>query len=433
MMFQKKLIKKRISFVFVTILILSMFMSTTIMVQAESVGIGKYLTVELTGENFDIPTGEQSGFRVIATKPKTDQEWIFFPAEDVPEQHKVGAGDVNLQAVSADNYEFCRWESDDYSLSEAEKTNPEITIKATKYAEITAVFVKIVPQYTVTFSSQGSGNYWINDLENPLEQTVDEGTVIEIIFDPDSGYHVSAIIETYFDENGNVVDETYKTLYYTNTESYSFTVVSDMNIHIIFEVDGVAYVPPNSENVNVFLSSQVGIEGIITGDHAAFFAGSNLLDMIDLISGDDLVVWQIYTNITTDDGVVVVLHYDDQLGTDESLLRIYKYPSLIGDVNNDGVVNGEDVSIVANAVNTNQQPGWYDPFLDVNKDGYVDDADLHVINDNKGSTINPSIWDDISLWEDVTAYDTDGNPIIDIENNLIYSVPLTDFSIFRCR
>ena len=152
-MFQKKLIKKRISFVFVTILILSMFMSTTIMVQAESVGIGKYLTVELTGENFDIPTGEQSGFRVIATKPKTDQEWMFYPAEDVPEQHKVGAGDVNLQAVSVDNYEFCRWESDDYSLSEAEKTNPEITIKATKYAEITAVFVKIVPQYTVTFSS----------------------------------------------------------------------------------------------------------------------------------------------------------------------------------------------------------------------------------------------------------------------------------------
>ena len=78
------------------------------------------------------------------------------------------------------------------------------------------------------------------------------------------------------------------------------------------------------------------------------------------------------------------------------------------------IVDGEDVSIVANAVNTNQQPGWYDPLLDINNDGFVDKEDIHVVNSYKGTII-----------EDITDY-------VDTNLNIIYGTT-SHFSVFRCR
>jgi hypothetical protein len=46
------------------------------------------------------------------------------------------------------------------------------------------------------------------------------------------------------------------------------------------------------------------------------------------------------------------------------------------------VVDGTDVSIVANAVKQGQ---WYDPWLDINNDGFVNEDDVHIVNDNKGA------------------------------------------------
>jgi hypothetical protein len=387
-------------------------------VNADPGGTGKYLTinfVELVGEDYQPITSQ---CKVIVTKA-SGYEFVF---TDDDYRQQMAAGTVKLTAITDDEWIFTKFVEINGTIEPDPDGDQNVAyFKNIKYGEINAVFEKVVEQYTVTLSSEGSGNYWVDGLENPSEITVDEGTSLDIIFDPDSGYHVSAIIATYVDEVDHV---DYITLDLTNTESYSFTVEANMDIHIIFEVDGIAFVPAYSNNVNVFLSSGVGIEGINTDQYISFFAGTNLLGKIDLFSETDLVVWEINTNLTTSTGVVVVLRYDDTglEESDELALRILKYQSLVGDVNNDGVVNGKDDSIVANAVNTNQQPGWYDPFLDVNNDGYVDNEDLFIINQNKGNTIN------LSDYQDVTAY-------VDIETNLIYSKPLTgdDFSIFRCR
>ena len=88
--------------------------------------------------------------------------------------------------------------------------------------------------------------------------------------------------------------------------------------------------------------------------------------------------------------------------------------ALYSDVNGDLIVDGDDVSIVANAVNTNQQPDWYDPHLDINNDGFVDKEDIHVVNSYKGTTL-----------EDITDD-------IDTVHNIIYGTT-SHFSVFRCR
>jgi hypothetical protein len=412
-----------------TSLTLSILFSNILLVNADPGGTGKFLTINFIGD--DITSSE---CQVNATK-SSGYDFIFTATNN---KQQMAAGTVKLTAIPDDEWAFVEFVAINGTI-ETDQENPNVAyFKNVKYGEINAVFIKIVEQYTVTFSSEGSGNYEVNydeveDLENPSEITVNEGTLLNIIFNPDFGYHVSTIIATYLDDIGEFDRVEYITLDLTNTESYSFTVEANMDINIIFEVDGIAFVPANSINVNVFLSSQVGIEGINTNQYNSFFAGFDLGNT-DLFFETDLIVWEINTNVTvTDDGVVVVFHYQDEdipdkngdgqiNEEDELLLKLWKTPSLVGDVNNDGVVNGKDDSIVANAVNTNQQPGWYDPFLDVNNDGYVDNEDLNLINQNKGNTI------DLSDEIDVTGH-------VDPVNNLIYSEPLTgnNFSIFRCR
>ena len=427
-----RLIKRnKLGILLTTILTLSMLFSSILIVNADVGGTGKFLQINFVGDYI-----KNSECQVNVTK-SSGYDFIFTADNN---KQQMAAGTVKLTAIPDDEWVFIKFVAINGTIQQDPNGDPNVAyFKNVKYGEIDAVFEKVVEQYTVTFSSEGSGNYEVNyedveGLENPSEATVDGGTLLNIIFDPDSGYHVSAIVATYFDEFGEFDYVDYITLDLTNTESYSFTVESNLNIHIIFEVDGIAFVPANSNNVNVFLSSQVGIEGINTNENASFFAGSNLLDKIDLFFETDIIVWEINTNVTvTDDGVVVVFHYEDEdipdknndgqiNEDDELLLKLLKTPSLVGDVNNDGVVNGKDDSIVANAVNTNQQPGWYDPFLDVNNDGYVNNEDLNLINQNKGNTI------DLSAEIDVTGY-------VDPVNNLIYSIPLTgdNFSIFRCR
>ncbi|MEJ2242221.1 MAG: dockerin type I domain-containing protein [Candidatus Bathyarchaeota archaeon] len=435
-----RLIKRnKIGILLTTFLTLSILFSSILLVNADPGGTGKFLTI-----NFVDDEGTTITSGVVDVTKSSGQGFTFDAAyQDLADNtQQMAAGTVKLEAIPDEGWDFIRFEViEPYTeILPADPADSNVAyFKNVKYGEINAIFEKVVEQYTVTFSSEGPGNYNVNyegvdDLENPSEVTVDGGTLLNIFFDPDSGYHVSAIVATYFDEFGEFDYVEYITLDLTNTESYSFTVESNMDIHIIFEVDGIAFVPANSNNVNVFLSSQVGVEGINTNQYNSFFAGADLLGNTNLFFETDIIVWQINTNVTvTDDGVVVVFHYEDEdipdknndgqiNELDELLLKLWKTPSLVGDVNNDGIVNGKDDSIVANAVNTNQQPGWYDPFLDVNNDGYVDNEDLNLINQNKGNTI------DLSAEIDVTGY-------VDPVYNLIYSISLTgdNFSIFRCR
>ncbi len=70
--------------------------------------------------------------------------------------------------------------------------------------------------------------------------------------------------------------------------------------------------------------------------------------------------------------------------TDLRLIQGDSIEAILSDVNRDQLVDGTDVSIVANAV---KQAYWYDPFLDINNDGFVNEADILIVNAHKGTIL----------------------------------------------
>ena len=77
------------------------------------------------------------------------------------------------------------------------------------------------------------------------------------------------------------------------------------------------------------------------------------------------------------------------LGT-ETIQHVFMGDSLdelYSDVNGDGVVYGDDVSDVANAIKSLTPHGLYDANFDVNRDGVLDENDVHLVNEYKGTTL----------------------------------------------
>jgi hypothetical protein len=229
------------------------------------------------------------------------------------------------------------------------------------------------------------------------EVRVKPGEPQKFDFSPSSGYHISSI----------VVDGVYESGY---AESYTFDSIKGEyhTITVYFSANKEAAVPEGT-GVTVFINSEV----ILTLDVTA--SGDATLDK-SFPDGIPVVnVWEINTDAVFDGKVLVALHYDPLNLTPEeqSNLRLIRGDSLdavCSDVNNDLVVDGTDVSIVANAV---KQPYWYKAVLDVNNDGFVNEDDVHMVNENRGATLT-----------DITYGD------VDIVNHIIYGI--TDhFCLFR--
>ena len=344
------------------------------LVQADPDGVGKYLTINVVGQG-----------SVTATKVNSGEVFVF---DQLHSQYKVGAGTVLLNATAYDGWEFAEWQGDYLSGT----VNP-VDFKTQKYATITAVFREKV--YVIEASSSQNG------VINPAgDVPVKHGDDQTFFFLADNGFHLSSII----------VDGGYVSSY---SNSYTFyDVVGDHSIYVIFSEDGVATVPFGTD-VSVFLEAGAGITfantegGVATGEQEDFPENSFVF------------VWELNYTSAFSDGAQIVLNYDDTGLTleQEQSLRLIRGDSLealFSDVNGDLLIDGTDVSIVANAVNTNQQPDWYDPLLDVNNDGKVDAEDVHLINTYKGTIL-----------QDVTEY-------VDTDLNIIYGN--TDhFSIFGCR
>ncbi|MEJ2241514.1 MAG: dockerin type I domain-containing protein [Candidatus Bathyarchaeota archaeon] len=367
----KKKILKITTITTLSILLLSL---TAISVQADPDGVGKYLTI-------NVPDG---GY-VTATKVNSGEVFLFNSTNN---QHKVGAGTVLLEAFAIDGWEFVEWTGDFLTGSE----NP-VYFKTEKYAIITAVFREKI--YTITASSGPNGSI---DPSGLIEVKYGENKTFN--FGADGGYHVSLII----------VDGSYVNSY---TTTYTFyNVTRDHNISVSFSEDGTATVPAGS-NVSVFLGSGAGLT---FGSTAGGLATGELEDFPE---GSSVIIWELNYTATFSGGAQISLTYNDagltldqelglQLIAGESLEALYS------DIDGNMVVEGTDVSIIANAVNTNQQPDWYDPNLDVNNDGDVDQEDIHIVNSYKGTVL-----------EDITDY-------VDSDLNIIYGTT-SHFSVFRCR
>ncbi len=367
-----KLLRKRV--IIFALLLLSLCMSPMILniplVHADAGGTGKFLTIEIVGEGY-----------VTATKVASGETWDFYWA-DPPMTEKVGAGTVELKAFASNGWEFSCWEGELIGTSE----NPT-DYKTAKYGYVVAVFVH--ETFTITASAVGNGT-----IDPPGEVPVEYGASQTFQFTPDASNHVSAI----------VVDGIYLT---SLAQSYTFSnVTADHTIEVYFSADGTAIVPAGT-GVTVFLASGVRLTlgqtcgGIATGEEETQYR-----------VGAAAIIWEINITFTFTGEVNVTLHYNDTgLLIDEQSLRLIRGPSteaILCDVNRDLVVDGEDVSMVANAV---KQGDWYNPLLDPNDDGFVDEADIHLVNANKGAEL-----------EDIT----DG---INTELNIIWGTT-SKFSIF---
>lgn len=116
--------------------------------------------------------------------------------------------------------------------------------------------------------------------------------------------------------------------------------------------------------------------------------------------------------------VILVLSLASLNGSDPTSLRLLRTEIQLAraDVNNDGVVDGTDVSIVANANPSAVGDAKYDPRLDMNNDGIINDIDVNIVN----NYIGQSVWQDITL-----------QVVVDTNAGLVYIYGITNhFSIF---
>lgn len=129
--------------------------------------------------------------------------------------------------------------------------------------------------------------------------------------------------------------------------------------------------------------------------------------------------WDIKTTAVFVGDVVVILVLnlaDLPEGVDPYSLRLLRTEEELArsDVNLDGVVDGTDVSIVANANPSKIDDLKYDPRLDLDNDGDIDDEDVNIVNNYIGQ----------SVWEDITLK-------VIVANGLVYVYGSTDhFSVF---
>ncbi len=338
--------------IFALILLLTLMIPITLNslpVQADAGGTGKFLTIDIVGEGY-----------VIATKVESGETWNF--NENGTE--KVGAGTVLLEAFASEGWGFSHWGGDLSGILE----NPT-EYQTVKYGYVVAFFVR--ETFAITASAIGNGA-----IDPDGEVSVEYGADQTFTFTSDAGHHVSAI----------VVDGVYLSSFAQNYTFYDVT--ANHMIEVQFSADGTATVPAGSD-VTAFLDAGAGLTfvytlgGTATGEEEYYPGG--------------VAAWEISVTFTFTGEANVTLYYDDSglsLADEENLrlIRGESIEALRSDVNNDLVVDGTDVSIVANAV---KQGYWYDPILDINNDGYVNEADVHMVNENKG-TILEDITDGIN-------------------------------------
>jgi len=391
--------------------------SSTLLVSGEAGGTGKYLEINFISLS-DTPADNAallaSDCEVTATKISSDQVFTYAASNELSYRQKVGAGTVLLDANADEGWEFCHFiirdaEFDDLSEYKTEKNDI-----------VEAVFKREVLTSDITVYVEGGfGEVYYqgmlvadqtNNAENPVIITVDYGTTPRFEFVPAESYHLSSVL---------VDNSVYMDLILTEfTQSYEFPIIAESfhSLVVTFSQDGEAVIPYGSD-ITVFLSNAASLNFNYVSGGTAY--GNEIFSLLDV------VVWSITVQVDElGDQTIVALRYDpSKVPGSEEDLRLYRCDSedaelyYKSDVNDDGVVNGQDDKIIANIV---KHPKFWDPEenpeYDIDGDGFVNEIDLHIVNSMKNLDLN---------WIDITLY-------VDTENNIIYGVT-EHFSIFRGR
>jgi hypothetical protein len=229
------------------------------------------------------------------------------------------------------------------------------------------------------------------------------GGVDTVAFIPDHGWHIDAVLidgnlQEILDEDGfRLIDVRIK-----NMISVTFLEnggVDDVELGTSVEAYPDPYVALIFDNV------------LVNGFVYAYTTGLQPPDA----KGES---WDVQTDAVFDQSVIVilVLNLADLGGSDPTALRMLRTENELAraDVNFDGMVDGTDVSIVANANPSALGDPTYDPILDLNDNGVIDDEDVNIVNNYIGE----------SVWEDITLQ-------VVVDDDLVYVYGITDhFSIF---
>lgn len=358
------------------ILTLSLLATSVVMVQADPGGVGKYVNITV----FEPQYG-----KVTLTKLSSGETWTINNTELI----KVGAGDVSIYAEPYDGYDFDYWLVDGNQINNIThyfKTSKGIT-------EVEAHFERII--YYITATANGPGT--INGetfLEVPVEYNEFSPTFIFTPNDP-TLYHISAI----------QVDSTY--IGYTEQYTFPDRITSNHTITVNFNDVGTAEVP-SAQDVTVFLDSIASL--IFDSTNGGLAQGTEL----HIPEGSSIFLWDISTNAgDSDNSVTIAIQFDSSSLNPIAVYRAESADALYSDVNMDGIVDGTDVSLVAQGIKTTVSSGAeYDPLLDIDRDGDLDEDDVHTVNENKGAELT------------LLTFNVDGNTLY---------IETDQFSIFRCR
>ena len=368
--------------------------SNTFLVSGDRGGTGKFVEIDVIGEG---------GF-VILTKVSSGETWDTSDYEDNLLYEKVGAGLVTVVPTADTGYVFDHWIVDgspNYDDSYLEfRTSKGIT-------EIEAFFTKIV--YVVTVSvfknndHPAGGNIKIQGIESDYFEIplgIDE--TIDIEFIPDGNNHISALsVDSLFVTPEDQIVADYRG--------------KDYSIEVFFSSAGIAYVPDGLTGLTYF-SQNAGLQ---------FEDATGGVDAegipLDFPEEWATFLWDIVTEATdgADGYVTIVLEFVGNVPI-SAVYRSDDIYELYCDVNSDGVVDGTDNSLVAQAIKTYELGtiGDYDPLYDVNRDLDLNEVDLHFLHTYYGTILDSLEF--TSEYDDTTDITT-------------ISIETDHFSIFRGR
>ena len=335
-------------------------LSNISLVQADSGGVGKFLTIDFVGAG-----------TVTATKPQSGEIRTYYSDDPTTCSQKVGAGTVELNAIPADGWEFSEWIGD-----VADPSSATTEYKTEKNDIVTVVFVRST--FTITASVSPYAYNGTISLVNDGEErknwqfSVESGSNQQLWFNADPGNHISAIVE-----NGAFLAPASSILLENIQQDYT--------IEVFFSQDGYAWVPSGT-NVATYFTEAASLQfNDTTGGTTA--SGSSLV----FPEGWAVFLWNIKTNATDADGnVTIALEF-----TGDAPSAVYRSESeeaLYCDVNNDGVVDSTDNSLVAIAIKAYEEGSTngkvVNPLYDTNRDGDLTQDDLLLIHEYYRTTFD---------------------------------------------
>jgi hypothetical protein len=198
-------------------------------------------------------------------------------------------------------------------------------------------------------------------------------------FAPSRGWHIETVL---IDGTSQVIPD---------EDGFSLTgLVAKTMISVAFLENGGVDDVETGSNVGTFPDPDVGLffDDVLANGFA--YAWIIALQHPDQIGES----WDIQTTAAFANNITIYLVFnlaDLPDGVDPYDLTLWRTEVVLGDVNLDGIVDGTDVSIIANA--NPQDPGY--PNLDLNNDGVVDDEDVTIASHNLGLE---SVWEPLESW-----------------------------------